>query len=96
MREHGIEPHIVHYLDDPPDVDTLREITRLLGCPTGDLVRRSEQTFKALCLDADDVAEEDLLKAISENPVLLERPVVVNGDRAMIGRPPENILQIIP
>ncbi len=96
MREHGIEPHIVHYLDDPPGVETLREITRLLGCPTRDLVRRSEQTFKALCLDADDVTEEDLLKAISENPVLLERPVVVNGDRAMIGRPPENILQIIP
>lgn len=96
LRERGIAPQIVHYLDDPPDVQTLREITSLLGCPIGQIVRRGEQAFRDLGLDTGNVTDGDLLQAVSENPILLERPVVINGDRAAVGRPPENILQIIP
>ena len=96
LRERGITPRVVHYLDNPPGVQTLREITSLLGCSIGQLVRRGEQAFRDLGLDAGSATDEDLFQAVSENPVLLERPVVINGDRAVIGRPPENILQIIP
>lgn len=94
LREHDIEPHIVHYLDDPPDVQTLKKIASLLGFPVGHIIRMGEQVYKELGLAADS-SEEELFKAVAEHPILLERPIVINGGKAVVGRPPENVLQII-
>lgn len=93
LREKGIEPEIVEYLNDPPDVATLKELAGKLGLRPGAFVRKKEAAFKDLNLDPDD--DESLLRAISSQPKLLERPIVVSGQRAVLGRPPENVLDLI-
>jgi len=95
LRERGIEPHIVEYLKTPPDAATLRGLLRSLGCPARDLLRRGEEAYAALGLAArldDDAA---LIAAMVEHPVLIERPVIVVGERAVIGRPPGKLLALL-
>lgn len=94
LEEHGIEPKIVLYLRDPPPVDVLRELARMLGRRPGGLVRQQEPLLKDLNLDfADDDA---VLAALAQHPILLERPIVVHDNRAVLGRPPNNILELLP
>lgn len=94
LREHGVEPEIVEYLKDPPSRTQLRQIVRALGIPARDLIRRKEKLFAEVG-DADtrysDTAAVNLL---ADHPRLIERPIVVRGDKAAIGRPPENVLEL--
>ena len=94
LRQHGIEPNVVLYLDTPPDADTLRQLLRQLAIPARQLLRDHEPPYLALGLATvtDDAA---LLAAINEHPVLLQRPIISNGRRAVIGRPPENLLPLL-
>ena len=82
------------YLDDPLSYDELRELVKILGVRPIDITRTGEARFQELGLtrDSDD---ETLLRAIAENPILLERPILVRGGRAVIGRPPELIEEIL-
>ncbi len=95
LRERGIEPRIVEYLKTPPDTATLRHLLDLLGLGPRELMRRKETVYKKLNLDDPELDDEALIRAMAENPILIERPIVVNGERAAIGRPPEKVLEIL-
>ncbi|MDH5490481.1 MAG: arsenate reductase (glutaredoxin) [Myxococcales bacterium] len=92
LEERGIAPSILRYLDEPPDVSRLREIAALLG-GAGRLVRRKEPSFAERGLA--EASEEELLEAMAEAPILIERPVVITPKGARIGRPPESVLEIL-
>jgi len=94
LEEHGIVPRIVLYLKTPPDEAQLRALLAKLGISAQQLVRRGEGAYKASGLDADS-SEQALLTAMARHPELIERPIVVVGKRAVLGRPPENVLDLI-
>jgi arsenate reductase len=96
LEAHGIKPRVVEYLKSPPDRATLAALLRKLGLPARDLVRRQEPEFSELGLDAPDISEDALLDAMAAHPKLIERPIVVAGRQARIGRPPEAVLEILP
>ncbi|MEQ9464436.1 MAG: arsenate reductase (glutaredoxin) [Haliea sp.] len=93
LQEHGVEPEVVLYLERPPSQAALKRLLARLGISAGELVRRGEAEYKALGLSASS-SEASLLKAMSAHPRLIERPVVVRGERAVLGRPPENVLAL--
>ena len=95
LQEKGIEPEIIEYMDTPPDIDTLKKLVEMLGITPRELMRRHEQVFKDAGLDDPTFTDDELLEAISQCPSLLERPIVVNGDKAAMGRPPETVLDIL-
>ncbi|EIE49491.1 arsenate reductase [Citreicella sp. 357] len=90
----GVTPTIRNYLDDAPDLDELRAARAALGLPVIDMMRPGEPDFRALGLtrDSDD---ETLLCAMAARPKLIERPVLFSSGRAVIGRPPENVLSLL-
>ena len=93
--EQGVEPDVVEYLKDPPDAATLKGILKKLGTGAADLLRRKEAPFRELGL-ADKLDDEAaLIAAMVDHPVLIERPIVVAGRKARIGRPPEDVLEIL-
>ena len=94
LREQGIEPEIVEYLKTPPTEQKLRELLEALGIRPVELVRLKQKEFVETGLDASSATEAQLIAAMVKRPILIERPIVVNGDRAAIGRPPENVLAI--
>ncbi len=95
LRSKGVEPEIVLYLEAPLGKQTLVGLLNKLGLSAAQLVRRSEQDFKDNKLGAADVSESQLIDAMLKHPKLIERPIVVVGDRAVVGRPPENVLELL-
>lgn len=97
IREAGIEPDIVAYLDDPPDAETVSRLARLLGMPVSGLLRRGETEFREASDLPEPGDEAGMAAWISRHPRVLERPIVVSADgsRAVLGRPPENVLEIV-
>ena len=93
LRERGHEPCIIEYLKQPPDKAALQNLQRQLRRPLSDMIRTGESIYRELNLAEADSAR--LLSAITENPILLQRPIVVVGERAIIGRPPERVLEIL-
>ncbi|MGD9388695.1 MAG: arsenate reductase (glutaredoxin) [Gammaproteobacteria bacterium] len=96
LQAHGVKPRVVEYLKTPPDRATLSALLRKLSLPPSALVRRKEAEFKALGLDAPDTSEDAILDAMASHPKLIERPIVVAGRKARLGRPPEAVLEILP
>lgn len=94
VRESGVELPVRQYLDEPLSVDELRRIVELLGVRPIDIVRRGEPQFAALGL-GDATADEEVLRAMAEHPILIERPIVVRGGRAVVGRPVERVREIL-
>lgn len=94
VRESGVELPIREYLDQPLTVDELRDIVKLLGVRPIDIVRRGEPQFSALGL-SDSTPDDDVLRAMAEHPILIERPIVVRNGRAVIGRPTENVRELL-
>ncbi|GAB4536389.1 MAG: arsenate reductase (glutaredoxin) [Parvularculaceae bacterium] len=93
LEQTGKAFEIVEYLKSPPDAATLKGIARKLGLGPDAFIREGEAAYKDLGLyGADDDA---LYKAMAAHPILIERPIVVNGERAAIGRPPEAVLDIL-
>jgi arsenate reductase len=96
LQQQGIEPEIIEYMKDPPDIDTLKQIVSMLGLPVRDLLRSTEQVFKDAGMDDADLSDDDIYEAISECPTLLQRPIVIiDNEKAALGRPPENVLEIL-
>ena len=93
LHEHGHSPEIIEYLKAPPDSSTLRTLANKLGLPLSDMVRTGEQVVTDYTLT--DAGDDALATASREHPILLQRPIVVSGDRAAIGRPPESVLDIL-
>ncbi len=94
LQERGQEPVIRRYLDDPPSEDELRAVLQQLGRPATDLVRTGEAQFRTSGLKKDS-DEDTLIAAMAAHPILIERPVVISGNRAALGRPPEAVLTLL-
>lgn len=95
LRDRGIEPEIVHYLETPPNAATLKTLLRKLGMSARQLLRTGEPEYAAAGLDDPVLAEDALIAAMARHPRLIERPIVVAGARAALGRPPERVLEIL-
>jgi arsenate reductase len=95
LRDRGIEPEITLYLETPPSRDELRAILQRLRMKPIELVRKGEAEFRELGLDAPGVTDGQLLDAMVRHPRLIERPIVLAGGKAAIGRPPEAVLSIL-
>ena len=94
MRDNGHEPHVIEYLKTPPNVKEIYNICKTLGKRPKDIIRKGEQEYKELKINKID-RDDDLLKAMVRHPKLIERPIVIRGAEAIIGRPPENVLKLI-
>lgn len=95
LQDRHIDVDIVRYLETPPTAEQLAKVLELLGMQPRDLMRKQEAPYKDLGLDDPDMAAERLIAAMVENPILIERPIVVGYGKAAIGRPPENVLGIL-
>lgn len=95
IEEAGIEPEIVLYLENTPSTDELAAVITKLGISARDLLRKGEEEYKSLGLSNLELSDQSLIEAMSQNPRLIERPIVVANDRAVLGRPPENVLELI-
>jgi arsenate reductase len=95
LEERGIEPDIIKYLETPPDAATLDKILKQLKMEPRDLMRKGEAEYKELGLADESLSREQLILAMVENPKLIERPIVINKGKAALGRPPENVLEIL-
>jgi arsenate reductase (glutaredoxin) len=91
LRARGVEPVVRHYLEDAPSEGEIEEVIGMLGGDPRTLLRSKEARFGELALGRADVTSEDLVRAMAENPILIERPVGIRGERAALGRPPEKI-----
>ena len=95
LEERGADPLIVDYLKAPPSAVELQAILKKLKMKPRDLMRKGEEVYKTLGLDNEKLDDEKLIRAMIDNPILIERPIVVSGAKARIGRPPESVLEIL-
>lgn len=95
LEENGIQPEVVLYLENPPTVAELTAVLAKLGITARDLLRKGEDEYKLQQLDNPVLTEAQLLAAMVATPKLIERPIVIKGKKAVIGRPPENVLQLL-
>jgi len=95
LEEKGVKPKIVLYLENPPSVGELMQLIAKLGGGPRGAIRKGEAAYKELGLDNLNKPDAAVIKAMADNPVLIERPIVVNGAKAAIGRPPEAVLSIL-
>lgn len=94
LRERGVKPRIVEYLKTPPTAEELRSIVTKLGIRPEELVRKGEETYKSKYA-GKSLSDAEWIEAMVEHPILIERPIVVAGRKAALGRPPERVLTIV-
>ncbi|ELY4481834.1 arsenate reductase (glutaredoxin) [Cronobacter turicensis] len=96
LTERGIEPDVVLYLETPPDAATIKTLLKQLGFSQArELMRTKEELYKTLDLADASLSEEALIQAMVDNPKLIERPIVASDGKARLGRPPEQVLEIL-
>ncbi len=95
LIEHGIEPNIVLYLEDTPNADTLFSLIGKLGITARDLLRTGQSEYKDHGLSNTELSDKEIVQAMLATPILIQRPIVECGDKAKIGRPPEQVLEIL-
>ncbi len=95
LRDHEVDLKIIEYLKEPPQAAELDRILTMLGIEPRQIMRKGEPAYKQLALNDQQLTRTQLLEAIVANPILMERPVVCVGDKAVIGRPPELVLDLI-
>ena len=95
LSDNGIDVDIIEYLKDVPSEKTLRQIIDILGIKPRDLLRKGEVVYKENNLSREDLTDDDLIQFMLDNPILIERPIVYDDKRAVIGRPPDNVLKLI-
>lgn len=94
IREKGVEPEIIEYLKDTPTASEIAGLLKKLGIPAVDLVRKGEAVYKEK-FKGRELTEAEWIEVLAEFPQLIERPVVVRGKKAALGRPPEKVLEIL-
>jgi len=94
LKENAIDPEVILYLDKAPTTQELLDLLNKLQLSPIQLVRKGEAIWKEK-FKGKDLSDDDIIKAMILNPKLIERPIVVKGNKAVLGRPPENILQLI-
>lgn len=95
IEQAGVEPEVVLYLETPPAADELDEILGKLGLEPMELVRRGEEIYKELGLGGRELSRQELIDLMVAHPKLIERPIVIAGERAVLGRPPENVTELL-
>ena len=95
LTDRGIEPEIVLYLEDIPSVEALKGLLSKLGISARELLRKGESVYKENNLKDTSLSDVQIIQAMVDYPKLIERPIVVKGDKAVLGRPPENVLNLI-
>jgi arsenate reductase len=95
LNEHGVDAEIVEYLKTPPDAEILERILDMLGLQPRELMRSNETAYRELGLDDASLSREQLIAAMVEHPKLIQRPIVIRGSKAALGRPPEDVLEIL-
>ncbi len=95
LQARGLAPKVIRYLETPPDAATLASLLRLLGLQPRELMRKREAPYKEQGLADGSLSNDALIQAMADHPILIERPIVVAGGKAAIGRPPENVLKIL-
>lgn len=91
LMDAGVQPKVIEYLKTPPEQSEIKHVLGLLGIAPKAFMRTKEAAFKDNDLSAAGVSDEALIDAMAAHPILIERPVVIKGDQAVIGRPPENV-----
>lgn len=94
INQKGVEPEVILYLDKPPTQKELAEVIKLLKIKPEDLLRKSEAIYKEE-YKGKSLTDKQWIKAMVANPKLIERPIVIKGEKAIIGRPPENVLDLL-
>ena len=95
LQERGLVPTVIEYLQTPPTATQLRAVIRKLGIEPAELVRKGEEVFKTTYA-GKSLSAAQWIDAMVQHPILIERPIVIVGEHAAIGRPPENVLAILP
>lgn len=95
LEERGLKPRLVAYLESPPDAATLDRILKALGLEPRQLMRKQEAPYKELGLADPKLSRAQLIQAMVEHPILIERPILTEGAKAALGRPPEQVLTIL-
>jgi len=95
LEQNDVSPEIVYYLENPPNAEQLQTLLTKLGLKLDDIIRRTEPEFDELGLGDSTLSDAIKLDLVCKHPRLIQRPIVVKGDQAIIGRPPENVLQLI-
>lgn len=95
LRDHGIEPEVRLYLEQPPTAAELKQVLSKLGISARALLRKGEDAYKELNLVDESLSEKALIKAMVTHPKLIERPIAITQDQAVVGRPPENVLTLL-
>ncbi|MDO9619913.1 MAG: arsenate reductase (glutaredoxin) [Pseudomonas sp.] len=96
LEDRGLNPTIVRYLETPLSAAQLQALLSKLGISPRQLLRTGEDEYKTLGLSDPQLTDAQLIEAMVEQPKLIERPILVVGEKAVIGRPPENVLEILP
>ena len=94
MRDNGINPTIIEYIKNPPNVEELRKICNILGLQPSDIIRKGDKVYKELNISNLD-EDIDLLDIIIKHPKLMERPIVIKGQKGIIGRSPEKVEELL-
>lgn len=94
IEEQGAQPEVIEYLKTPPTKDELRTLLAKLGMKPAEIVRRGEAVFKEKYAGRT-LSDDEWLDALAADPILIERPIVVRGDEAVMGRPPEKVLELL-
>jgi arsenate reductase len=94
LKEKGIEPELINYLETTPSADELKEVLQILGIAPLDLVRKKERIFKEQYI-GKELSDDEWIEVLITHPILIERPIVTEGNRAIIGRPPTKVLNLI-
>lgn len=95
LQERGVKVNVVEYLKTPPDAAALRKLLKRLDLDARGVLRKGEAPYRELGLGRDSITETELIAAIADHPILLERPIAVAGERAVVGRPPERVLELL-
>ena len=95
LTKQNVDTEIVLYLETPPSAEEVTSILQKLGLSSRDIIRKGEEEYKLLNIKDQSLTENELISFMSENPKLIERPIVVKDDKAIIGRPPENVLSLL-
>lgn len=95
IEDKKITPTVIEYLKTPPDKTELKRILKLLNLTARDLLRSKEAEYKQQGLDNETLTEDQIIEIMLAHPKLIERPIVVSGNKAAIGRPPEKVLEIL-
>ncbi len=95
LKENGVTPTVIEYLKTPPTAETLKEILDQLGMAPRELMRKKEAAYAELKLNDPSLSDDALIDAMTKHPILIERPIVLANGKAALGRPPEQVMDIL-